>query len=382
MAATTTKNKDRGFRLCLGCNKLFAGLTACPRCSANLVLVDQTFFLNKTFGKYHLKKLLGMGGMGIVFQGLHKTLNKKVAIKIFIPNMTDSTFEKRFLREARILAELKHPNIIEIYDFDISAWDTPYYVMEYLEGKTLREEIERYPDGMQPKSVVEYLEQIVPCLWYAHGKKIIHRDLKPENIIIETIQGRKVLKILDFGIAKSFLAGMETATLTQTKVVLGSPYYLSPEQIISKNIGPHTDQYALALVVYEMLTGKMARKGRSVGEIMYQDAHQPVRPKDLDFSRIPKSIGHALVKATMPEPGERFPDIQTFGNTILNALKGKEKIKTTITSTRGELPRKKKRVVSIEEEVRREAWRKRMKKILIGILVLLVIAVVAYLSIS
>ncbi|MCP4213152.1 MAG: serine/threonine protein kinase, partial [bacterium] len=239
MSSTDAKLKQTDFRLCTKCDKLHTGATTCPECTGQLTLIDHTYFIGKSFGKYKIEQILGVGGMGIVFQGIHQTLGKKVAIKIFIPGMQDTSFEKRFLREARILAALKHPNLVEVYDFDISSWGPPYYVMEFLEGKTMREEMESFPNGIPPHQFGTYLEPIINGLSHAHKKGIVHRDLKPDNIFIEVVQGKKIIKILDFGIAKSIKAESDDgANLTATQTVLGTPFYLTPEQILNKNIGP------------------------------------------------------------------------------------------------------------------------------------------------
>jgi serine/threonine-protein kinase len=315
-----TKARQTDIRLCRECNRLYTGMTTCPSCSSNLTLVDHTFFLDKILGKYTIEKTIGVGGMGVVFQGLHLALDKKVAVKVFMPHFEEEGFERRFLREARILAGLKHPNIIEVYDFDISEWGTPYYVMEYLEGNTLRDVINKYPEGLPIPLLCSYLEPITRGLSYAHEKGIVHRDLKPENIFIEEIQGREVLKILDFGIAKVQMEDRETTHLTAADTVMGTPYYLAPEQLTNKNIGPHTDQYALALIVAEMLSGKALRGEKSIGEILYE-VHDPIQLDDPLFDKIPGEIKEAITKASMPEPEERFPDIDSFGRTTLNALK-------------------------------------------------------------
>jgi len=161
MRPSDTKLKQTAFRLCSKCNRLHAGVTTCPSCASPLQLIDYSFFLGKTLGKYTIKEVLGAGGRGIVFQALHTTLDKKVALKIFIPGSDSELFEKRFLREARILAGLKHSNIIEVYDFDISQWGTPYYVMEYLEGETLGDVIKKSCDGLPLQLLSDYLEPVI-----------------------------------------------------------------------------------------------------------------------------------------------------------------------------------------------------------------------------
>lgn len=372
--------KQTDFRLCPKCNKLHSGLTTCPKCSSPLNLVDYTFFLNKTLGKYTIEKVIGAGGMGIVYQALHKTLQKKTAIKVFIPKAGDATFEKRFLREARILAGLNHPNIVEVYDFDVSQWGTPYYVMEYLEGKTLGDLINEHPNGFPPGLFDTLLEPIIQGLSHAHKKGIIHRDLKPENIFIEEVYGKQVLKILDFGIAKTLVGEKGDATsLTATETVLGTPFYLAPEQILNKNIGPHTDQYALALIIAEILSGKAVRSGKNIGEILYTEVHKAVRLEEAAFKKIPGEIKKTLIKATTPDPSKRFPDIDSFGAAILNVLR-KVPTKKSDRMTIKQPTREKS--VTIEEEVRLEAKKKRLLRAgIIAGAVLLIFMVIFFLGI-
>ncbi|MCP4149647.1 MAG: serine/threonine protein kinase [bacterium] len=401
----TEKKKTITLGLCSKCNRIHSETATCSGCSAALQLIDHNFFLKKTFGKYLIREAIGAGAMGIVFKAVHKTLNKDVAVKIIIPSDEESTFEKRFLREARILAGLKHPNIIEVYDFDISRWGTPYYVMEYLSGKSLRQEIAKYPNGLPRDSVVDYLKQLLPALDTAHENGIVHRDLKPDNIFIEYMKNRKVLKLLDFGIAKTiFGSGADTGQLTATRCVLGTPYYLAPEQIVNKNIGPHTDQYALGLIIAEMLSGKISRANKTVGEIIYTEARKPIDTGELiNNKRIPKSVIDALVVATAPNPRNRFPDLTTFVNKVLTALNAApvaappKQVRTDAASTivsakpglettgagahttllktsAGLLPGQK--FLSIEQEVALENKKNKLKKLMLfGIPALLIIII-------
>lgn len=376
-----TTQKD--LRLCASCSKIHGGSTTCPDCASPLTLIEPDFFVGKFFGKYKIQKILGRGGMGIVFMGVHSTLKKKVAIKTFIPDTRNPNIEKRFFREAKILAELKHPNIIEIHDFDVSPWGTAYYVMDYVEGVTLRHEIQRFPKGIIPALFREYLEQMVLGLAYAHKKGIIHRDLKPENILIESKQGKRILKILDFGIAKSLVTETEETKLTATSAILGTPYYITPEQILNKNIGAHTDQYALALMVKEMLTGKIARAGKSAAEIIYKEAKQSLQPAKLGTYNIAEPVIQALVKATDPNPKNRFPSVRAFGNAILAAVGAP---KTKETSQKASAPHpgrtaqfdKAKPFMSIEEEVKWKARKKKRLWWLLAAFLVIAAAVAAY----
>ncbi|MCP5106106.1 MAG: serine/threonine protein kinase, partial [bacterium] len=385
MSDTEPKYKQADFRLCPQCDKLHTGLTTCPSCSGPLQLIEYSFFIGKTLGKYTIEKVVGVGGMGVVFLALHKTLAKKVALKIFIPRPGDETFEKRFLREARILAGLRHPNIVEVHDFDVSQWGMPYYVMEYLEGQTLGAAIKEHPKGLPPPLIYAYLGPVIQALSHAHKRGVIHRDLKPENIFIENFQGKEVVKILDFGIAKTLGGDREAGNLTATETVLGTPFYLAPEQILSKDIGPHTDQYALALIAAEMFSGKAVRGGKNIGEILYTVVHEAGQLEDAILKEIPAKTGQSLLKATMLDTGERFADIDSFGAAVLEALGPEPASRTTIYETPAagrtgaaavaKHPSRK-TFVSIEEEARRQAGKKLLLRWAVPAAMLLLVVVI------
>ncbi len=380
MTATEDRLNRTDFRLCPACRKLHAGVTVCPSCESPLMLVDHTFFVNKTLGKYRIRGILGIGGMGVIFQAVHSSLNKKVAIKNFIPRPDSPSFEKRFLREAQMLAGLKHPNIVKVFDFDISDWGTPYYVMDYLEGHTLGDEIHKCPNGMHPPVMRPYLEAIISGLSYAHKQGIVHRDLKPENIFIEIVRGEKTVKILDFGIAKPLFKEEGAVSLTATEAVLGTPFYLAPEQLMNKNIGPHTDQYALALIVAEMVSGRRVRRGKNLGEIFSKEIHRPIPLKHLEKCKLPAGFEGALTRATLPDHGGRFPDIEAFGRELDVLLQGKPDGASTYVFNMKRTTQK--TFLSIEEEVRLEARKKRMKRIITiaaAIAAVILLAVLGYL---
>jgi len=296
-------------RTCPHCETVETEAIACSRCGGSLTLADESFFLGKTFGKYTIDSLLGVGGMGVVYRASHVQLERPAVVKILIPEIARSQFAVRFQREARVLAELKHPNIVEIYDLDVSPWGLPYFVMEHLEGAPLSVEIAAHPEGMPYPLFCSYLEQVVIALSYAHSKGIVHRDLKPDNIFIQKVGRTRVVKLLDFGIAKIASEEEAVTQLTAAGTVLGTPHYLAPEQVTGEEIGPHTDQYALALIASEMLTGRPARQGKSLGEILSREIGRPIDPASLQRNDIPPQTGEALRRATAPDPRDRFPDL-------------------------------------------------------------------------
>jgi len=296
------------FRLCPDCHRAFASRTGCPKCGAALTLATPEYFLGEIFGKYRLESVLGAGGMGVVFLAEQSTLRRKVALKLILPQMDDPEFRRRFLREARVLAEIRHPNVVEIFDFEVNDWGLPFYVMEYLEGRTLRDLLmQTGPFALE--NLVPLMKQAASGLAGVHRRGIVHRDLKPANIFLARYDGGEVVKVLDFGIAKT--TGTEDETrLTRSGSVVGTVNYLAPEQLLEEDISPAVDQYALALVFVELLTGKAVRAGKTMAGIISSEITRPVDLSPLGaFS--PKLI-EVVKTATMPLPRDRFPDIESF----------------------------------------------------------------------
>jgi len=297
------------FRLCPDCHRVFASQTHCPDCHATLTLATPGYFLGETFGKFRLDSVLGAGGMGVVYLAEQMTLRRKVALKLILPHMDDIGFRRRFLREARVLAEIRHPNVVEIFDFDVNQWGLPFYVMEYLEGRTLRALLSREgPVGF--RRLLRIMKQTASGLAGVHRKGIVHRDLKPANIFLARYDGVEIVKVLDFGIAKAAGCGDEDTRLTRSGAVVGTVNYLAPEQLLEEEIGPAVDQYALALVCVELLTGKAVRAGKTMARIISKEISRPVDLASL--GSFPRVISEVIQRATMPDPQDRFPDIEAF----------------------------------------------------------------------
>ncbi len=307
------ENQLMELRICPACRAVHAKGSSCEHCGKPLTLVNADYLAGWELGKYRLEHPLGAGGMGMVYRASHSTLNKTVALKILLPRIESDTgeFARRFLREARVLAELHHPNIVEIYDMDVTEWGAPYFVMEHLEGLPLDDFIFQYGNALPEPWIAEITKGLVSGLAFAHNRGIIHRDLKPENIFLSLYGKTVVPKILDFGIAKLISEHGETTRLTSTGAVVGTPEYLTPEQVLNQETGGWTDQYTLALVVAEMLTGNCPRAGKSLLEIISTEIQ---RPLDLISIGIPveKPLSTALYKATQPKPENRFNTVEEF----------------------------------------------------------------------
>lgn len=216
---------------------------------------------------YKIIQELGQGGMASVYLAVQQGLERHVAIKVMAPHLSaDSSFSDRFLREARILASMSHPNIITIFDVGIHE-SYHYIVMEYLPGETLGGKIKA---GIKPDQALVYLKQLCLGLKFAHDKGFIHRDIKPENILF---RGNHAPVITDFGVAR---AENSATKMTQTGMIIGTPHYMSPEQAQGLEIRADTDLYSLGIVFYEMLTGDVPYRADTTVAIMYKHVHSPI----------------------------------------------------------------------------------------------------------
>lgn len=299
-------------RICLQCQELVPqGRTRCPHCQGAVGLADAWALIGRQLGRYRLTGLIGAGGMGMVYSGEHTGLLRQVAIKLLLPSLDGDEFAERFRREARMLAELRHANIVEIYDFDVTAGGVPYYAMELLEGLSLAAALQRHGGPLELAAIAPALRQIGAALDHAHRRQVIHRDLKPDNIFLARIDGDVRVKLLDFGIAKKLAGDAMDTGLTGTGAMLGTPLYLTPEQIAGDPVDARADQYALALIVAECLLGYPLRQGMSITEIIYRAQHHPIESRQLPDA-LPASTRAALVRATEPAPSARFASVSAF----------------------------------------------------------------------
>ncbi|MGD9091492.1 MAG: serine/threonine-protein kinase, partial [Anaerolineales bacterium] len=229
----------------------------------------------KSIGKYVELELLGRGGMAEVYYGRDPNLDRRVAIKVILPHLADEeSFEDRFRQEARLVASLRHPNIVQIYEFDFYE-NQPYMVMEYLPGGTLKDMLAQQKtkgESLPLRQISELFEPVAQALDFAHARDAVHRDIKPANILFSA-SGEPI--IADFGIAKILDASMQ---LTVTGEIFGSPYYMSPEQAASEAVDKFSDIYSLGVVVYEMAAGRVPFLGDSITGVLMQHLNDPPPP--------------------------------------------------------------------------------------------------------
>ena len=266
---------------------------------------------------YELKELIGEGGFGAVYRAHQQFIGREVAIKIILPKHANQPeFIRRFETEAQLVARLEHPHIVPLYDY----WREPsgaYLVMRWLRGGSLQDSLET-SGTWAPLSISRMLNQIAEALHVAHRQGIIHRDIKPENILLDENNNAY---LSDFGIAKELGSKQN---ITQKNAVIGSPAYLSPEQIKGESITPKSDIYALGLVIYELLTGNKPFEADSPATLMYRHLSEPLPDIILANPELPDTINAVLQRATAKDPDLRYE------NTIELARDFRRAIKATI----------------------------------------------------
>jgi tetratricopeptide (TPR) repeat protein/tRNA A-37 threonylcarbamoyl transferase component Bud32 len=259
-------------------------------------------YSGKSLGKYQLQARLGRGGMAEVYQAYQPGLERFVAVKILHPYLADTPdFLTRFKREAQAIAQLHHPHIVQVYDFDVEG-DAHYMVMEYIEGQTLSARLDEYftrGERMALPEVLNLFHVLLDAVGYAHARHITHRDLKPANVILEA-GGRAVLA--DFGIVKIF----GSDKLTATGVSLGTPAYMSPEQGQGEPGDTRSDLYALGIMLYECLTGQTPYQGDTSISVMLKHISAPIPPLRQLRPDLSRELEQVVTRALAKNPAERY----------------------------------------------------------------------------
>jgi tRNA A-37 threonylcarbamoyl transferase component Bud32 len=270
-------------------------------------------------GRYEVLGKLGVGGMASVYEGRRVGLHNRVAIKVLRPDLCeDPSNVKRFLREARASSVIEHDNIVDIVDFGPTESLPVYFVMEFLEGTDLREELKSNGRMEWPRAR-NILAQVVGALAAAHNKSIVHRDVKPANIfLIRRKNGEEVAKVLDFGIAKVIeeTMGGLTRGQTMTNGLLGTVAYMAPEQARGDTIDARTDVYAVGVVAYQMLTGRAPFKGNNPYVVLEQHVSEPPRPPTELVPSIPPEAEALILRCLQKSPEQRFQSMHELGQVL------------------------------------------------------------------
>jgi len=276
-------------------------------------------------GAYLLTRELASGGGGTVYEAQHKLLGRKAAVKILRRELAASPqMVARFLREALAVNMIKHPSIVDIYEFGELPDGRPFYVMELLEGHDLRKlltERGRFP----PEEVLEILRPVCSALEAAHAQGIVHRDLKASNIHIMDSNGQRTVKLLDFGIAKLMQPENAEAGLTVVGTRLGTSYTMAPEQIRGDGVDPRTDIYALGVVLYHLLTGQYPFRAETMTDIERQHLETPP-PRPSHAARVPPALDGVVLRAMDKNADRRFPTVKAFIQALADAVGTKKPV--------------------------------------------------------
>lgn len=269
--------------------------------------------VGKTVGDYQLKRVLGSGGMATVYAADQASLNREVAIKIIDPKLTENpTFLARFKQEVKFLTSLEHPHILPVYDSSFEG-DTLFVAMRLVAGGALSDRVKHGP--MPLELAARLVSQIAGALDFAHRRKIVHRDLKPSNVLLDEADNAY---LMDFGISRL----LETdQRLTKTDEVLGTPAYMAPEQWISSDIDGRVDVYALGVLAFELLTGKLPFEGPLHQLFTKHHSEAPPDPRELVPS-LPEEFKDVIHKAMAKEPDERYSSAGDLGRAFAAAAKG------------------------------------------------------------
>ena len=274
----------------------------------------------KSLGRYQIQGVLGKGAMGLVYDGLDPRLARRVAIKTILTSALDDATAKhyamRFKREVRAVARLNHPNIVQVYDYGTQD-ELAYIVMEYIDGKELKDSFdagERFP----LKAVLRMMVELLDALELAHEAGIVHRDVKPANVMIDAA-GR--VKLTDFGVARITDPDADLGEATRAGTLIGTPSYMSPEQIQGQPIDRRSDLFSAGILFYQLLTGKKPFEGAqwALAKKIVQD--DPVWPSAL--VEVGPEIDRVVARALAKDPAHRYPTARAFANALRRIAQGK-----------------------------------------------------------
>ena len=289
-----------------------------PAYSLNYMVIEK-------LGRYVIVEEIGQGAMGVVYKAVDPLIDRTVAIKTINLDLSKeelANFEKRFQREVQSAGKLNHPNIVTVYDVGRTE-GVAYMAMEFLEGKELREILD---SGvvLPIEKITHIASQVADGLGFAHEHGIVHRDVKPANVMV---MKNGLVKITDFGIAQ-----MSSASRTMSGMVMGSPKYMSPEQVVGQAVDGRSDIFSLGVVLYEMLAGKTPFAGENISAIMYQILNdEPIPPKAFN-QNIPDSINFIVLKALAKHPDKRYQNAKEMARDL-------KRYKTMDISASGEQPK-------------------------------------------
>ncbi len=296
-------------------------MTLCSAEAAVLQRLEDPLIGQTLAGKYKIEKLIKQGGMGAVYRGKHVLMDKTVAIKVLKPSLAgDDAVVARFSREAKAASKISHPHAVVVTDFGEAENGVVFLVMEYLDGRTLKELIAS--DGpLQLERVVNIVRQVAGALDAAHSQGVVHRDLKSENIMLVRHDGDEWSKVLDFGIAKIRQPeGSTESDITHANLVVGTPQYMSPEQCSQSGaLDARSDVYSLGIILYEMLAGRVPFAGESATVIMMKQVQDPAPSVLSARPDLPQAVNGVIKKALAKQPIDRYQSAGELSSDLLKA---------------------------------------------------------------
>jgi hypothetical protein len=269
-------------------------------------------------GRFRLSRMIGRGGMGSVWQATHLGLDIPCAVKFMEGEYAGlAEAQARFEREAKAAAQLRSPHVVQILDHGV--WEsTPYIAMELLDGEDLGKRLQR-SGTMSPAEVNTVVQQVCRALTKAHQAGIVHRDLKPDNIFLVRDDDREIVKVLDFGIAKKS-SGLDTGNNTKTGAMLGTPFYMSPEQAQgTKGVDARSDLWSLAVIVFQAITGRLPFESEALGDLLVRIIMAPI-PVPSQVGRVPAQFDRWWARAAERDPAKRFQTARELADSLALVL--------------------------------------------------------------
>jgi serine/threonine protein kinase len=266
-------------------------------------------------GKYRIERVLGAGGMGVVFLATHLAVENQIALKFLkLGTETSEVDQSRFLHEARAAGKLNSAHVVRVYDAGTTLQGLPYIAMEYFQGRDLSEILES-PDVIEISAAVEFVAQAAAGILDAHAAGIVHRDVKPQNIVVGKLpNGSTIVKVLDFGIAKSL--GALTQGLTASNIMVGSPLYMSPEQMRGQPADARVDIWALGIILYELLARQHPFAAETFPELCLRVTSMDPQPLQDLAPKVPRTLADAVMRCLARDREARFETVAAFARAI------------------------------------------------------------------